>query len=236
MKNILTAIALTAIFSGCGVKSSGGGARPSAPGSDDQNDQQSDDQTADQDNHDHKDDPKTDVAAFALQAGVRNYAQVNATMSVLTGVSPATANVKTAFDTELSTGLPAGNDAAAFLGSHQVAVTKLAVEYCDAAFENTTIRAALIPTFNFAAAPSAAFTPASKALVVSTLTDKFWGAGLSDRPTSAQMQASLVALLDDLLVGKTLTDVNVTKNVVKGSARPYWRVRRSPCFRGTYPS
>ena len=219
MKTSIQMILLTALLTGCGVRSSGGGARPSAPGDEGTADQQPDDQNADQtaENPDKKDDAnKVDPAAFALQAGVRNYAQVNATMSVLTGVSPTMAAVKAAFDNELSTGLPAGNDAAAFLGSHQVAVTKLAVEYCDAAFESTTIRVVLIPGFNFAVAPSAAFTPANKALVVNSLVDKFWGAGLTDRPTSAQTQADLVKLLDDILVGKTLTDVNVTKNVVKG--------------------
>ena len=218
MKISISMMLISALLTSCGVKSSGGGAHPSAPGGDDTADQQHD-QNADQtaQTQDKKNDPaRIDPVAFALQAGVRNYAQVNATMSVLTGVSPTTAAVKAAFDNELSTGLPAGNDAAAFLGSHQVAVTKLAVEYCDAAFESTTIRAALIPGFNFAAAPSAAFTPGSKALVVTNLVDKFWGAGLTDRPTSAQTQADLVKLLEDILVGKTLTDVNVTKNVVKG--------------------
>lgn len=203
----------------CGVKSSGGGSgyRGNSNSGDQNGDQDGDDQTPPADtaaNTDPNEDQKP--AALLLQAGVKNYAEISATMSVLTGVSPNNAAVKAAYDGELSTSLPAGNDIQAFLGSHQVAVTKLAVEYCDALFEDATLRAQVIPGFNFAAAPSAAFTPTSKALVAKSLIDRFWGVNLADRPGSADMQPMTMKLLDDILVGKTLTDVNVTKNSIKG--------------------
>ena len=209
----LTLIAL--LILACGVHSGEGSQFHGQPIPEQSSDQDTPADPPPADGANHPTDPQP-PAMLTLQTGVRNYAEINATMSVLTGVSPATANVKAAFDLELSTALPAGNDVQAFLGSHQVAVTKLAVEYCDALFENATLRTQLIPGFNFTAAPSAAFTPASKALVAQSLIDRFWGVNMSNRPGTPTMQPVAVSLLDDILVGKTLTDVNVTRNVVKG--------------------
>lgn len=211
LKVLSVTVGLLTAASGCGIFAHKGGGGGGGSG----------DSVAQQD---HEQDSSADDTAvtpptpeeLALQAGVRNYAQINATMSVLTGVSPNATNVKAAFDAELSSSLPAGNDAQAFLGSHQVAVTKLAVEYCDALFEDATLRAQMIPGFNFAATPAAAFTAAGKALVTKSMIDRFFGIDLADRPGSDVMQPIATKLLEDILSGKSQTDVNITKNAIKG--------------------
>ena len=73
-----------------------------------------------------------DLRDVQVDAGLRNYAQINATMAALTGVAANTEAVRTVFQEQLANSLPTGNDIKAFLGSHQVSVFKLAVEYCDA--------------------------------------------------------------------------------------------------------
>lgn len=151
-----------------------------------------------------------------VKAGLRNYEQINATMSTLTGIPRTNATVKTEFNTNLATSLPTDNDVRAFLGSQQVAVFKLAVEYCDALVKDTTARAAVFGTFNFGATPAVAFDAAGKDALADTLVTKFWGKDLASLPPHAESVDQVVAIIDSLLVGKTLTTVAVTPAVVTG--------------------
>jgi hypothetical protein len=62
--------------------------------------------------------------------GVKNFAQVNAALSQITGVPVATAAVNTMYNT-LQQSLPPTNDLGAFLASHQTAISALADTYCN---------------------------------------------------------------------------------------------------------
>lgn len=155
------------------------------------------------------------LADIPVAVGVRNFAQINETMGVLTGVSPANTVVATSF-ADLSTQLPLTNDVRSFVAAHQVAATKLAVEYCDQLFENATLRAQVIPNFNFAAIPAAAFTPQNKDLVVTALLDRFWGKDIADRPSNDTIKPDLVLLLNGILQGKNQNNAALTRNAVKG--------------------
>ncbi len=146
--------------------------------------------------------------------GIRNFRQINDTMAALTGVPRTTTAVATAYAT-LETQLPDNNDIRTFAGSHQVAISKLAVEYCDAMVESPTLSVAAIPGFNFAALPAAAFNAAGKDLVAKSLLAKFWGTGLESNPNEAETLTMLAALIDDTVAGKAAT-AQITKNVVKG--------------------
>jgi hypothetical protein len=155
-----------------------------------------------------------DASKITTSVGVRNFRQVNQTMAALTGVPATDATVSTAF-ASLATQLPDGNDLRAFVGSHQVAIAKLAVEYCDRMIETPALAAAAVPGFSFAAAPSAAFNAAGKALIAKSLTERFWGKGVGTMTEDAQPMVA--AMIDDVLKGKDMTSPQVTKNVVKGA-------------------
>lgn len=161
-----------------------------------------------------KDDQLPPVNTVVVKAGLRNYAQINATMASLTGIAPTNATVKTEYNTNLATSLPTDNDIRAFLGSQQVAVFKLAVEYCDALVKDTTARTAVFGTFNFAATPAAAFNAAGKDALAEALVTKFWGKDLASLPPHAESVDSVVAVIDSLLQGKNLNTVAVTPAVV----------------------
>ena len=153
------------------------------------------------------------VNQVVVKAGLRNYEQINATMSTLTGVPRTNATVRTEFVTNLSTSLPTNNDVRAFLGSQQVAVFKLAVEYCDALVKDTVNRGSVFGAFNFAAAPSVAFSAAGKGALADALVTKFWGKDLASLPPHAESVDAVVAVIDGMLVGKNLATVAVTPAV-----------------------
>ena len=157
-----------------------------------------------------------DLRDVQVDAGLRNYAQINATMAALTGVAANTPAVRTVFQEQLANSLPTDNDIKAFLGSHQVSVFKLAVEYCDALVSSQALRSTFFPDLNFGATPTAAFDAAGKEALAITLVTKLWGTKLSTNPTEQESIKLVAALVDDVLVGKTMTDPAVTGAVVTG--------------------
>jgi hypothetical protein len=73
---------------------------------------------------------------------VRTFDEINATMAELTGVSALDGSVSNTFDL-VRQSLPAIPTMEAVLASHQVAIAQLAIEYCNAAVETTSVRNAL---------------------------------------------------------------------------------------------
>ena len=65
--------------------------------------------------------------------------------------------------------LPAIEAFDAVSSSHQIAVTQLAIEYCNALVEDTGLRSTVFPGFNFGAAPNVAFAGASRDLLIDPL-------------------------------------------------------------------
>jgi hypothetical protein len=151
-----------------------------------------------------------DIVSF----GIRSFEQVNATMSVLTGVPITTANIVNVYSSDLSTQLPNDNNIKSFSAANQVAITKLAVEYCDALFENATLRSQFMPGINATQTPAQVFNENNKNLIAKTFLDKFWGAGLDINP---DVQADVVALMNSLLQGKAQNNAAITRGVLKGT-------------------
>ncbi|MGW8369682.1 MAG: LamG domain-containing protein, partial [Gammaproteobacteria bacterium] len=72
----------------------------------------------------------------ASAIGVRTFDEINATMATITGVSPLQVDVEGTYDL-VRQSLPAVATIEAVLASHQVAVAQLAIEYCNAAVDDT---------------------------------------------------------------------------------------------------
>jgi len=88
--------------------------------------------------------------------GVRTFDEISATMAEITGVSQNEPGVVATLD-EVRQSLPAVPTLEAYLSSHQAAIGQLAVEYCHALMETSSLRGAMFPGFDFDAAPAAAF-------------------------------------------------------------------------------
>ncbi len=94
--------------------------------------------------------------APASVIGVRTFDEISATMAEITGVSQNDPGVRAAFD-EVRQSMPAIPTLEAYVSSHQAAIGSLAIEYCYALVENSTLRASTFSGFDFNAAPAAAF-------------------------------------------------------------------------------
>lgn len=151
---------------------------------------------------------------------VRNFAQVNDTMSALTGVPALAGAVEDTFN-DLTQQLPANNDVRSFVSSQQVAISKLALEYCDLLVDSNGLRQAFFgPTFEFNSPSVTAFsTQAKQDLIINALINNMIGDGLLDQPTPAEVAPILDGLIDGMTAGCDAAncDAERTRGIVKGA-------------------
>jgi hypothetical protein len=159
--------------------------------------------------------------------GVKNFAQVNAALSQITGVPVTNSTVNTMYNT-LQQSLPPTNDLGAFLASHQTAISALADTYCNQAV--TTSAAAVFPGLNLANGntmtyfgTTAAPNTANLNLVINPLVARAIGSNVN--PTvEAAVRTEITSLITTLagttptVAGRTASITQAACTAVLGSA------------------
>jgi len=153
--------------------------------------------------------------------GVKNFAQINAALSAITGVvNNAAAN--TLYNT-LQQSLPPTNDLGAFLASHQTAISALADQYCNVAVNTNT--AAMFPGLTLTNANVATYfgTQVNRNLVIDPLVARAIGTNVN--PTvEAAVRTELNSLIPTLAAinsttaGRTASITQAACTAVLGSA------------------
>ncbi len=120
-------------------------------------------------------------AAPASRIGIRDFAEINASMSGLTGISASNAQVVATYDSYKQQ-LPSVEAIETFLPSHQMAVAQLAMSYCNelvAADKSLPINDAnrYFPGFDFSRTAGAAFDATGKAQIVDPLLSRMMNVG-----------------------------------------------------------
>lgn len=158
--------------------------------------------------------PPVVVQQAEIDVGLKNFEQINDTMSVLTGVSKMDNEVRSTFN-ELETQLPTDNSVKSFLAANQVAITKLAAEYCDALVDTGTLRSVVWPGFNFGGTPNQVLNDnAEKLQVIEQTLNRFWGVNVGGDRSASQLE--LLSLTNELLQGENLGNSATTRTTVKG--------------------
>lgn len=148
--------------------------------------------------------------------GLRTFDEINATMARLTGVATTHPAVSATFTT-IKQQLPSVEDIRSFVSAHQMAVTQLAIQYCDALVSDPLLRANLFPGFDFNAEPASAFDHAGRSLVTGPLLGRFVGTSLASQPADPDIETELNSLIDRLTSCGTLCPADRTETVVKAS-------------------
>ncbi len=150
--------------------------------------------------------------------GIRDFAEINDTMSELTGVS-TTNNAVRATYLELIQALPSDNDVEAFVSAHQMGISRLALDYCDQLVESTTLRNTFFGVgFNWNADATTFAAVGPRDQIINPLGTRMLGTGLANQPTAAEVRPHLDTLLNQLTAGCTAATcpASTTRNVVKG--------------------
>ena len=159
--------------------------------------------------------PPPDVQRSA-DVGLRVFDELNATMAELTGVSPQDPGVAATYAT-IRQSLPTVETIDTFVSAHPVAIAQLSIQYCNALVENPTARAQYFPGFNFGAAPSTAFTPAGRAIVLDSLLGRMLRTGVATEPDAAGVRTDLDNLITRLSSCGGSCAADRTEVVVKAS-------------------
>lgn len=158
--------------------------------------------------------PPIVVQSAEIDVGVKNFEQINETMAVLTGVDPGTNAISNVYR-DLEVQLPTDNSIKSFLSANQVAVTKLAAEYCHALVDSGTLRAAVWPGFNFGGTPNSVLANnTQKIQFIDQTLNQFWGMNVGGDRTASQLE--MLSLMNDLLQGENLGNNGTTRDTAKG--------------------
>jgi hypothetical protein len=168
------------------------------------------------------------------EIGLKTFDEVNASMSVMTGVPITTTKVKNTFD-KVKQQLPTIENIGGFLSAQQMAMTQLAIQYCDALVEDISLRNPFFEQvindetviFNFNESANTAFDEDGRNLIINPLISKLIGTSLTSQPADADVITELNNLMDTLTAcantsscdgQRTTTTVKATCAAVLGSA------------------
>jgi len=164
----------------------------------------------------------------ASDIGVRNFHEINATMAAITGVSTGQVDVNTVYKTVMQQ-LPTVENIQGFLSAHQMAVSQLAIEYCNALVDNngTIAREIYFPGFFTSGFPpesadTAFDTSTKRDLVIMPLISRVMNTGLTVQPDPAAVTSELddlILILTDCAIGPSPTCATSTRSeeIVKAS-------------------
>ncbi len=150
------------------------------------------------------------------EIGLKTFDEINESMSRMTGVATTNPTVFATYTT-VKQQLPTVETIQGFLSSHQMAVTQMAIQYCDALVSNGQLRAEMFPGFDFSAPASSAFDHGGKSLVTGPLLSRFVGSNLASQPADSDIQTELSSLMDKLTSCGAGCPADRTETVVKAS-------------------
>jgi len=149
------------------------------------------------------------------EIGIRDFAEINATMSKITGIPMNNIDVQTTYNT-VKQQMPTLTDIDIFVSSQQMGITQLAIEYCSALVEDSTAKASYFSGFDFSSSANVAFDSTVKRdQILDPLLLNAMGSNLSSQPTDIDVKTELNSLIDKLTTCGASCDADKTNTVVK---------------------
>jgi hypothetical protein len=139
--------------------------------------------------------PATPLGPIVADVGVRTFAQINSTLSVLTGV-PTSQSAVAATYLAVQQQLPPTPTLESFSSADQVGIAQLAIQYCNVMVNTPSYAAQVFPGVTFS---SSLFSSASGInSVTSALAGRVLGTGLNTSPAPTSVTTELGNLINNL--------------------------------------
>ncbi len=152
----------------------------------------------------------------SARIGMRSFAQIHASMSVLTGVSEASSKVASTYQL-IKQQLPTLTNIETFISAQQMAITQLAIAYCDTAIEDDNLRGAWFPEVNFSATPGITFDAAGRSNLLNPLLDQLMPSTLNTQPDKSTVYFELDNLITRLSSCGSNCSIDRSKTIAKSS-------------------
>jgi hypothetical protein len=160
--------------------------------------------------------PESPATTESPSIGLRNFDEIHASMSQLTGVAQDNNKVYGVYQL-IQRQLPSINNIETFISAQQMAITQLAIAYCDRAIEDTTLRSAWFPNINFNVEPNIALAVAQREQFITPLLAQLMPLNLTSQPMKADASNELNNLIDRLSVCNNNCDAVRTRTIAKAS-------------------
>ncbi len=138
--------------------------------------------------------------------GVKSFAQINSTLSVLTGVPTTDPNVSATY-LAVQQQLPATPTLEAFSSANQVGIAQLAVQYCNTAVNTPALQAQL---FGSALGTSQFTSQPGIDSVTTAIANKVLGGAVNSRPNASTITTELSTLIGKLCTTNSCTTAKGT--------------------------
>ncbi len=132
------------------------------------------------------------------ELGLKTFEKIQGTFASITGVSMTQSDVDTTYQ-NVKQGLPTVVDINTFVSAQQMAVTQLAIAYCNVLVNDTGLRAAFFPDFDFSDSVNDAFVLGDRSFITTPLYEKSMNTGLTVQPSLAEVETELNNLIDRLI-------------------------------------
>ncbi|MEZ5560229.1 MAG: LamG domain-containing protein [Pseudomonadales bacterium] len=128
-------------------------------------------------------------------AGIRDFAEINATMATMTGVPVSEPMVQATYQ-RVHQAMPVQPLITGFISSQQMGITQLAIAYCGALVDDSQARADFWPAFDWNAPLASAFT--DRSAVIDPIIDHMVGRSIATQPLAADVDTEVNDLIDRL--------------------------------------
>ncbi|WP_231732950.1 MULTISPECIES: LamG domain-containing protein [Colwellia] len=152
----------------------------------------------------------------SAKIGLRNFAQINASMSVLTGVNKNALKVATTYQL-VKQQLPTLTNIETFISAQQMAITQLAIAYCDTAIEDDNIRNNWFTEVDFSKTPDIAFDTVGRGNLLNPLLDQLMPSTLTTQPDKALVYTELDNLISRLGICASSCSAERSKTIAKAT-------------------
>jgi hypothetical protein len=148
--------------------------------------------------------------------GIKNFAEINATMSALTSVGAQTSKVNSVYQL-VQRQLPSIDNIETFISAQQMGITQLAIGYCDSAIEDSTLVNTWFPNVDLTKAPDEVFSLSNRMQFISPLIDKLMPLDLASQPDKEAIETEISSLITRLSTCDGTCDSDRSKTIAKAS-------------------
>lgn len=148
--------------------------------------------------------------------GIKNFAEINATMSALTGIGAQTSKVNSVYQL-VQRQLPSIDNIETFISAQQMGITQLAIGYCDSAIEDNTLVNTWFPNVDLTKTPDDVFSLSNRMQFITPLIDKLMPLNLATQPSKDAIETEISSLITRLSTCDGTCDSDRSKTIAKAS-------------------
>ena len=160
--------------------------------------------------------PQLPAETNTPEIGLKNFAEINATMSALTGVPAQTTKVSSIYQL-IQRQLPSIDNIETFISAQQMGITQLAIGYCDSALDDNTIINTWFPDVDLTQTPDDVFSINNRAKFITPLIDKLMPLDIASQPEKNIITTEISSLITRLSSCEGNCENDRSKTIAKAS-------------------